>query len=80
MHFRVKRNTIGFFMLQDDVTCSWLRLNLFLFLLALEFLRSNPACTHRLVRWLARDLRALLNDEESRASSVLENIRPLINK
>lgn len=45
-----------------------------------EFFRSNPACTHRLIPWLTRDLRALLNDVESHVSFVLQIILSLINK
>ena len=52
----------------------------FFFLVAPEFFRSNPACTHRLIPWLTRDLRALLNDVESHVSFVLQIILSLINK
>ena len=54
--------------------------NLFFFLVAPESFRSNPASTHRLIPWLTRDLRALLNDEESDVSFVLQFILSLINK
>ena len=50
------------------------------FLVAPEFFRSNSACTHRLIPWLTRDLRALLNDVESHVSFVLQLILSLINK
>lgn len=45
-----------------------------------EFFRANPACTHRLIPWLTRDLRVLLNDEESHVNFVLQIILSLITK
>lgn len=45
-----------------------------------EFFRINPACTHRLIPWLTRDLRVLLNDDESHVGFVLQIILSLIAK
>ena len=48
--------------------------------LAPAFFRSNPACCHRLIPWLTRDLRILLNDFESHVDFVLQIILSLITK
>ncbi|XP_023211032.1 E3 ubiquitin-protein ligase Topors-like [Centruroides sculpturatus] len=43
-----------------------------------EFFCQNPACTHRLIPWLNRELIALLTDSESQVIFVLELILALI--
>ena len=53
---------------------------LVLFLAAPEFFSSNLAYTRRLIPWLTRELRALLNDVEENVSFVLEFILSLIKK
>ncbi|XP_067027538.1 E3 ubiquitin-protein ligase Topors-like [Acropora muricata] len=45
-----------------------------------EFFRMNPACTHRLIPWITRDLSVLLSDEESHVGFVLQIILSLITK
>ncbi|KFM81159.1 E3 ubiquitin-protein ligase Topor, partial [Stegodyphus mimosarum] len=44
-----------------------------------EFYRLNPMCTHRLLRWLLRELSVLL-DNESHVTFVLEVIMALITR
>ncbi|KAG8185709.1 hypothetical protein JTE90_003247, partial [Oedothorax gibbosus] len=43
-----------------------------------EFYRRNPACTHRLLPWLNRELVALLQNQETQVTFVLELIMALI--
>lgn len=45
-----------------------------------QFYRANPACTHRLIPWLNRELVVLLYEHESRISFVLELILSLIQR
>lgn len=54
--------------------------NFFLFSTAPQFFLAYPACTHRLIPWLTRDLKVLLNDEESHVNFVLQIILSLITK
>ena len=44
------------------------------------FFRINPACTHRLVPWLKRELGVLLNDSESHVQFIQQLVMTLINK
>ena len=53
---------------------------LVLFLAAPKFFSSDPARTHRLIPWLTRELKALLNDEEKHVSFVRQIILSLITK
>lgn len=43
-----------------------------------EFFRTNPACTHRLVPWLNRELNALLHNQLDHVQFVLELVIGLI--
>ncbi|XP_064479396.1 E3 ubiquitin-protein ligase Topors-like isoform X2 [Ornithodoros turicata] len=43
-----------------------------------EFYRTNPACTHRLIPWLNRELVALLDRNEGQVAFVMELILALI--
>lgn len=43
-----------------------------------EFYRENPACTHRLVPWLNRELNALMQVERSRRADAMEHVMSLI--
>lgn len=45
-----------------------------------QFFHANPACTHRLIPWLNRELVVLLHDHESRIAFVLELILSLIQR
>ncbi len=45
-----------------------------------NFFRENPACTHRLVPWLNRELNVLLHNQEDRVQFVLELILDLIKR
>ena len=45
-----------------------------------EFFRRNPACTHRLVPWLNRELNVLLGNHEDHVVFVLELIMDLIKR
>ncbi|GFQ70826.1 hypothetical protein TNCT_542031 [Trichonephila clavata] len=43
-----------------------------------EFFKSNPACTHRLIPWLNRELVSLWQDNEGQVTFVLELIMSLV--
>lgn len=43
-----------------------------------EFYRNNPACTHRLIPWLNRELVALLDRNEGQVAFVMELVLALI--
>lgn len=43
-----------------------------------EFFKSNPACTHRLLPWLNRELTSLWQDNEGHITFVLELIMSLV--
>lgn len=43
-----------------------------------EFYRTNPACTHRLIPWLNRELVALLDSNDGQVAFVMELILALI--
>ncbi|XP_015907645.2 uncharacterized protein [Parasteatoda tepidariorum] len=45
-----------------------------------DFFKRNPACTHRLLPWLNRELIVLLHNVESRIVEVLELIMALITR
>lgn len=45
-----------------------------------EFYKRNPACTHRLLPWLNRELAALLSNNETQVTFVLELIMALITR
>lgn len=45
-----------------------------------EFYKRNPACTHRLLPWLNRELAALLSNNEAQVTFVLELIMALITR
>ncbi|XP_032242027.2 E3 ubiquitin-protein ligase Topors isoform X2 [Nematostella vectensis] len=45
-----------------------------------EFLRANPACIHRLVPWLSRELHVLLDDDQSTVELVMPLITRLITR
>lgn len=45
-----------------------------------DFFRQNPACTHRLIPWLNRELLALLSHSENQVSFILELILALITR
>ncbi|CAL1264034.1 unnamed protein product [Larinioides sclopetarius] len=45
-----------------------------------EFYKCNPACTHRLIPWLNRELVSLWQDNEAHVSFVLELIMSLIQR
>ncbi|XP_074643120.1 uncharacterized protein LOC141900226 [Tubulanus polymorphus] len=45
-----------------------------------EFYRQNPACTHRLVPWLNRELNVLLNNHRDNVQFVLELIIDLVKR
>ncbi|XP_049524105.1 E3 ubiquitin-protein ligase Topors [Dermacentor silvarum] len=42
------------------------------------YIRDNPACTHRLIPWLNRELVALLGDDEAQITSTTELVLELI--
>lgn len=43
-----------------------------------EFYRENPACTHRLVPWINRELNALLRQNRSRVVAAIDHVMGLI--
>ncbi|XP_065296453.1 E3 ubiquitin-protein ligase Topors-like isoform X2 [Dermacentor albipictus] len=43
-----------------------------------EFYRENPACTHRLVPWLNRELNALMQQNRSRIVAAMDHVMSLI--
>lgn len=43
-----------------------------------EFYRENPACTHRLVPWLNRELNAVLRQNRSRVVAAMDHVMALI--
>lgn len=43
-----------------------------------KFYKSNPACTHRLIPWLLRDLRVLLGNSDEEINFLMEFILSLI--
>ncbi|GFV56549.1 hypothetical protein TNCV_3551201 [Trichonephila clavipes] len=43
-----------------------------------EFFKSNPACTHRLLPWLNRELASLWQDNEEHVTFILELIMSLV--
>ncbi|XP_054719042.1 E3 ubiquitin-protein ligase Topors-like [Uloborus diversus] len=45
-----------------------------------QFYQQNPACTHRLIPWLNRELVALLPNGDSHVTFVMELIMALINR
>ncbi|EEC12448.1 conserved hypothetical protein [Ixodes scapularis] len=45
-----------------------------------QFYRDNPACVHRLIPWLNRELIALLGGSSSRITAVLELVLSLISE
>lgn len=55
-------------------------IKLFTYSIAPAFFGVNPACSHRLIPWLNRDLRVLMHDEESHVNFLLQIILSLITK
>jgi hypothetical protein len=47
---------------------------------ASQFFKTYQGCTHRLIPWLARDLRVLLGDNEEEVNFLMEYILSLITR